>query len=186
MLFVLAYILVVFGVVMSSVCGLMPYSDQEMIPDMFRFVFFIVGIIMSFMGVFLIQGRALKTGVGHLLEYGRPDRIIWFWIQRDGTVKITPAVKEVEGTTYSKELDAIINDFKSYRLFDHSVRFVPEGLGHSVDLDVVLYCTLLRNKYGFANLREARNGKATGRELTAKEMHSFNPAKDFEGYRWED
>jgi len=186
MIFMFAYMLVMFGLIMASLAGLMPASAQEMIPDFFRFILFFVGLILSIMGIMMLQTRANKTGANHLLEFGRPDRIIWFWVQRDGTVKITPAVKEVEGTTYSKDLDAIINDFKSYRLFDHSIRFVPEGLGHSVDLDVVLYCTLLKNKFGFANLREARNGKATQKEITSKEMASFQPGKEFEGYKWDD
>ena len=186
MIFALAYLLVVLGVTIASISGLVPASSQLMVPDTLRFILFFVGTILSVFGMIIIHSRANKTGSVHLLEFGRPDRIIWFWVGRDDTVKITPAMKEVEGTNYSKELDALVSDIKSYRLFDHSVRFVPEGLGHTADLDMVLYCTILKTKYGFANLREARKGKPTGKKLLSKEMISFNPEKDFEGYKWED
>ena len=78
---------------------------------------------------------------------------------------ITPSMREVEGQLYSPELDAQIQDIKSYRLFDHSVRIVPEGIGHSVDLGKCLYAQFLKTKYGFENLREAREG---GKRLFGK------------------
>jgi len=123
---------------------------------MIRMMFFFVGVMISIVGLMMLHGRAYKTGAIHLLNFGKPGTIIWFYVYRDGSIKITPAMREVEGTLYSPELDAQIQDFKSYRLFDHSVRFVPEGIGHAVDLDMVLYSMMLKNKYGYQNIREAR------------------------------
>ena len=158
MMFFLAYMLLFFGVFMSGVIGLLPLQSQFEIPDMFRYVMFIFGMLISFMGLFLIQNRAMKTGVHHLLEPGRPDKIIWFYIYRDDSIKITPSMREVEGQLYNKELDAQIQDMKSYRLFDHPVRFVPEGTGHAVNLGMCLYAQFLKTKFGFSSLREARKG----------------------------
>ena len=188
MIFFMSYMFLIFGIIIASIAGLIPYQSQYMIPDYFRFILFFVGCIISVLGMVLLHGRANKTGAVHLLEYGRPDNILWFFVYRDGTVKITPSLREVEGTLYSKELDALVTDFKSYRLFDHSVRFVPEGLGHSADLDMVLYATLLKTKKGFANLREARKtktGAKPGKIMVSDEMISANPSKDFGGYKWE-
>ena len=188
MIFMLTYMFIIFGLITASLAGLMPYNTQYMIPDYFRFILFFVGCIITFVGIIMLHGRANKTGAIHLLEFGRPDNILWFYVYRDGTMKITPSMREVEGTLYSKELDALITDFKSYRCFDHSVRFVPEGLGHSADLDMVLYATLLKTKKGFANLREARRGKRgakPGKEILSDEMVSLNPRRDFGGTRWE-
>lgn len=128
------------------------------IPVMGKYMLFIMGTIIAFIGLFILQTRAMKTGANHLLEFGRPNNIIWFYVHRDGTIKITPALREIEGQLYSPELDAQIQDYKSYRLFDHSIRFVPEGIGHAADLDMILYVTLLKDKYGFNNIREARKG----------------------------
>lgn len=156
MIFFLVYVFLMFGIIVAGIAGLMPYEMQDAIPDYWRFLLFFMGFLFSFIGIILVQTRATKTGAVHLLEYGRPGTIIWFYVFRDGTMKITPAMREVEGALYSRELDAQINDLKSYKLFDHSIRIVPEGLGHAVNLDMVLYATLVKKKYGYANIKEAR------------------------------
>ena len=152
----MTYMLVMIGVFLAGFLGLLPAGYQGFIPDIFRIAFFMIGMILSFFGVFMTHIRAKKTGAEHLIEPGRPETIIWFYVHRDGTVKITPAVREVENALYSPELDAMVHEMKSYRLFDHSIRFVPEGIGHAVDLDMCLYVSLLKNKFGFQTLREAR------------------------------
>ena len=156
MIFFMCYMLVFFGIFFAGFIGLFPYEMQYMIPMWLRFPFFMIGIIIAMVGLSMVHIRAKKTGAEHLLESGRPGTILWFYVFRDGTVKITPSMREIEGQLYSRELDAQIHDLKSYRLFDHSIRFVPEGIGHAVDLDMVLYATLLRTKYGFSNIEEAR------------------------------
>jgi len=155
-MFQMSYLLAIVGVVLAGIIGLMPAEMQTGIPMMFRFAFFMIGIIITFFGIFMTHMRAKKTGADHLIEPGRPGSIIWFYVHKDGTVKITPAIREVESALYAPELDALVHEMKSYRLFDHSVRFVPEGIGHAVDLDMCLYVSLLKNKFGFQTLREAR------------------------------
>lgn len=156
MIFMFQYIFIFFGLVLAGLIGLLPFQEQFAIPDFLRYIMFGVGFVLCLVGIVLVQGRAKKTGAEHLLEFGRPNRIIWFYVYKDGTIKITPSMREVEGQLYSKELDAQILDFKSYRLFDHSIRIVPEGTGHAVDLGKCLYAMFLRNKHGFINIREAR------------------------------
>jgi len=156
MIFLLGFMLLFFGLFLAGLPGLLPYAEQWIIPDMFRIFFFIIGLILSFFGMMIIHGRAMKTGAIHLLEFGRPNKILWFYVHKDGTITITPAMREVEGQLYSPELDAQIHEMKSYRLFDHSVRIVPEGMGHAVDLGMCLYAKFLKTRYGFENLREAR------------------------------
>ena len=158
MLFMMAYMFIFIGVFLAGLFGLMPIDLQIGIPDVLRMIMFMFGFLLAFVGVFLIQGRALKTGVGHLLEYGNPKKIIWFYVYRDGTIKITPAMRDVEGLLYSKELDAAVQDMKSYRLFDHSIRFVPEAIGHAADLDMCLYAQVLKTKWGFNIIITARDG----------------------------
>ena len=153
MIFALVYMFLFFGVFLAGFVGLLPAGMQGVIPDFFRMILFFMGIMIAFIGVIILQGRASKTGAVHLLDFGRPGKIIWFYAYRDGTIKITPSMREVEGQLYCKELDAQIHDLKSYRLFDHSIRFVPEGIGHAADLDMCLYAGLLKTKFGFSNLR---------------------------------
>lgn len=154
MIFLLVYMFFMGGLMLFAMSMFLPPD----IPAMGKYMLFMMGSIIAFIGIFILQGRAVKTGAGHLLEFGRPNNIIWFYVHRDGTIKITPAIREIEGQLYSRELDAQIQDLKSYRLFDHSVRIVPEGIGHAADLDMCLYVTLLKSKYGFNNIREARKG----------------------------
>jgi len=157
MIFTISYILLLFGLLMAGLIGLLPLPQQFFIPDIFRYVFFLIGCLMAFFGLFMIQGRAIKTGVNHLLEIGKPNRIIWFYVYKDGSIKITPSMRDIESQLYSPELDAQIHEMKSYRLFDHSIRFVPEGIGHAVDLGMCLYAQFLKTRWGFASLRKARD-----------------------------
>jgi hypothetical protein len=146
-------------------------------------LFFFVGIVISFIGLFMLYTRAKKTGAEHLLDFGKPGTAIWFYFYRDGTLKITPSIREIGQTLYSKELDAQINDLKSYKLFDLNIRAVPEGLGHAVDLDMVLYSTLLKNKWGFSSLKEAReSSKGYGKDIISDERMSINPKEDFRSF----
>jgi len=156
LIFALAFIFLIAGVFLCGIVGLMPIQIQMVIPDMFRVVFFFLGGIISAIGLIILRGRAEKTGSIHLLEFGRPGTVNWFYFYKDDTMKITPAIRDVEAQLYSKELDAQITELKSYRLFDHSIRIVPEGVGHAVDLDMVLYSNLFRSKWGFQSIRSAR------------------------------
>lgn len=180
MLFFMAFMMLFFGLTMAGIFSLLPVSMTLGIPLYLKMMFFVVGMIISFIGVFLIFIRADKTGAKHLLETGRPDKILWFYVHRDGTIKITPAVREVEGQLYSPELDAQIQDMRSYRLFDHSVRIVPEGIAHAINLDMCLYAQFLKTKYGYENLREARQSlleklfppkPKTSQELMEPKLH---------------
>lgn len=152
------YILMLLGIVISSICGLMPVSVQLIIPFYFRFLAFMIGALMAFIGIVIVWIRARKTGAAHLIAPGRPGLINWFYIYGDGEVRITPGMRAGEGQLYNPDLDAQIPDVKTYSLCDHKIRFVPEVVGHAVDIDYVLYVNLMDSMYGFENIREARQG----------------------------
>ena len=158
MYFGLLYILFLIGLVIASFCGLMPGSIQLMIPYYFRFLAFMVGAMLGFIGIVMLWIRARKTGAAHLIAPGRPGVINWFYIYKDGEVRLTPGMRAGEGQLYNDDLDAQIPDVKTYSMCDHKVRFVPEVVGHAVDLDYVMYVNLLDSMLGFENLREARKG----------------------------
>jgi len=147
----LMFMLIFMGSMISLIGYFMP-AGYEML-GMF---FWMGGLMVSIMGGFMVWGRAHKTGVYHFLDPARPGDIKWLYAEPDGTVKITASMREVESSLYCKELDALIRDMKSYKLFDHSIRFVPAGVGHAEDLDICLYAHMLKNKWGFGSIREAR------------------------------
>lgn len=146
---VIMIIMVMFGLLISGISGHAPSPPLQII-------FFIGGIMVAFVGMLLLYGRAIKTGAIYLLQSAQPDNMIWFYIQRDGTVKITPAFRRIEGMSESKEMDSIIQDMKAYRIFDHQVRFVPEDLGHSADVKHCVYARVMKNKYGFESIKDGR------------------------------
>lgn len=154
----MTFMMLIFGFILAAVPTMLPINIAASVPPGLRIGFVFFGFMIATIGMMMLWIRAKKTGAEHIINPGRPGNIIWFYVYRDGTIKITPSIREVEGQLYSKELDAQIHDLKSYRLFDHSVRFVPEGIGHAVDLDMILYVTLLKSKYGFNNVMEARKG----------------------------
>lgn len=157
MYFGMLYILFLMGIVIASFCGLMPIDVQFMIPYYFRFLAFMIGSMLGFIGIVILWIRTKKTGACHLITPGRPGLINWIYIYKDDEVRITPGMRAGEGQLYNPELDAQIPDIKTYSLCDHRIRFVPEVVGHAVDLDYVLYANILDSVYGFENLREARN-----------------------------
>ena len=158
MIFGLVLMFMVFGLLLAGLPGLIPGVLQHQIPDFFRLFFIMIGGVIQFIGFVILHGRADKTGCTHLLEFGKPGTINWLYVYKDGEIKITPSMRDVESQLYSKDLDAQIRELKSYRIFDHSIRIVPEGVGHATDLDMVLYANLLRSKWGFQSIRGARKG----------------------------
>jgi len=141
--------MVMLGLILTAMGGFLPNI-------MFQMLFFTIGIILSCIGMFILIIRAYKTGAIHLLGNSTPDKMIWFFIRRDGNVDIMPAIKKTDGMAKSKDGTKVIHDLKSYRLFDWNVRFVAEDIGHSTDIDMVLYTKLLKNKYGFESIKDAR------------------------------
>lgn len=154
MIFFLVYLFMFAGVAIMGMGMMMPAG----LPESLNFMLFTVGVMVLATGIIILHSRALKTGVVHFLDFPRPERVIWLYAHRDGTIKIVPSQRTVEGQLYSPELDARIQDLKSYKIFDHQIRIVPEGIGHAVDLDFILYTTMLESKWGFENLKEARQG----------------------------
>jgi hypothetical protein len=156
MYFGLAFMAIMGGMFLSSFCGLMPLYYQPIIPDYFRFILFIVGVVVAVAGFMLLVIRAKKTGAHHIINPSAPGSVLWFFVYRDGDIRITPSFRTGEGQLYNPELDSQIFDVKTYNLADHKVRIVPEIVGHAVDLDYVMYVDLLNSKYGFENIREVR------------------------------
>lgn len=168
MMFYMTFMMTIFGFLLAAIPSMLPIDLAVRVPSALRVGLVVFGAMIAIIGLLMLWIRAKKTGAEHIINPGRPGTILWFYVYRDGTIKITPSMREVEGQLYSKELDAQIHDLKSYRLFDHSVRFVPEGIGHAVDLDMILYVTLLKTKYGFNNIMEARKGAGILSPLTPK------------------
>jgi hypothetical protein len=134
----------------------MPVDIQFIIPDFFRYLLFVCGIFISFIGVMFLHMRMRKTGIIHFLPPGNPRRIIWLYVRKNGDIDIFPSVRKAEGQLYEKEVDGQVKDIKSYRMHDHPVRIVAESIAHTIDLDYVLYVNLLEDKHGLKSLSSAR------------------------------
>jgi len=150
------------GVLIASLSGLV--RTFMPIPPMFAMICFLFGIILAFVGYMVIFIRINKLGLNWLIAPGRPGTINWFYIYKDGEVRITPSFRVGEGLLYAPQLEATIPDIKTYSLGDHKIRFVPEATGHACDTDIVQYVQVLKSKYGWANLRQARRGIFKGKE----------------------
>lgn len=153
MIFLLQYLLLIFGLVIAGIMGIVP--DTYGIPYMLKIIMFMMGCVIAFVGPLMINGRANKTGVNNLIEPSKPNVINWLYVHKDGSIEITPSIREIEGTLYSPKLDAMIHEYKMYRIHDHTVRLVAEGHGHAADVGLCLYADYLKRK-GFPNLKVAR------------------------------
>ena len=149
MYFGMLFITITIGVFLGSFCGLLPVDLQMGIPNSFRVILFIFGYIIALSGFMLLYGRSRKTGADNLITPSRPGTVLWFFVYRDGEIRITPSIRTGEGQLYNPMLDSQIFDVKTYSIADHKVRIVPEIVGHAVDLDYVMYVDLLKSKFGF-------------------------------------
>lgn len=154
----ISFLMIALGIIFASITGYLPLEMQFMMPMYLKMMLTVVGGIMAFFGFIMLLIRAQKTTAIHLLRPGRPGTILWLYIYKDGTAMFTPSMRSGEAQLYSAEMDSQIIDVKSYRIADHSLRIVPEVVGHAVDLDYVLYTDLLKTKFGFDNLKAARKG----------------------------
>jgi len=152
----IAYMCAIFGCITAGVIGLFGFEMQVFVPDFFRYLFFALGLFIAFAGVMFLHMRLRKTGVIHFVPPGSPKKILWLYVRKNGDIDIFPAVRKAEGQLYAKEVDGQITDVKSYRMHDHPVRIVAEAIGHTLDLDYVLYVNLLEDKHGLKSLSEAR------------------------------
>jgi len=167
MIFFLAITLLIGGFCLAAIPVLIP---QELgIPMFLNFILIIFGLVLALVGQIMLYGRAKKTSAIHLINPPRYGEHLWLYAHRDGSLMFTPGVRNVESQLYSPELDAQIQEFKSYRMYDHSLRIVPEGIGHAVDLGMILYVQLMKNKYGYESIREARE--------EANRIEKLNPMK---------
>lgn len=157
MYFGLLFIALTAGVFLGSFCGMLPVEILQFIPSSFRVIMFVFGYIIALAGFMLLFGRARKTGADNLINPSNPGTVLWFFVYRDGEIRITPSIRTGEGQLYNPMLDSQIFDVKTYSIADHKVRIVPEIVGHAVDLDYVMYVDLLKSKFGFENIKEVRD-----------------------------
>ena len=61
MIFMLVYMFLFFGIFLAGFVGLLPMGMQSVIPDIFRVILFFMGIMIAFIGLIILQGRASKT-----------------------------------------------------------------------------------------------------------------------------
>ena len=169
MIFFLAIMLLMFGFIFAAIPVFLPAEIAAALPTAFSFIFIFIGLTIALIGQLMLFGRAKSTTAIHLLDKPKRNHHLWLYAHRDGSLMFTPGIRNVESQLYSPELDAQIQEFKSYRMFDHSIRIVPEGVGHAVDLGMVLYAQLMKNKYGFENIQEARDA--------ATFLEKLNPIK---------
>lgn len=160
MYFEIMYGSVIGGMIILGLGWLTPLEMQTGIPGFFRLLMFAVGAIFVIIGPILVHIRSINTTTNHIIEPGKPGRINWLYAFKDGELIFSPSMREVGSQLYNEKLDAqIVSDLKSYKMYDHNIRIVPEGMAFSQDLDYVLYVNLLKSKHGYESLKEARDGE---------------------------
>ena len=154
---IMPIMLIVGGVICAGLLDIMPWEYSVIVPDYFKMLLFIVGIIFAFMGYMIYWMRARSTGACWLIEKPRLGHFNALYVFDDGEIRITPAIRAGEAQAYIREVDAQVPVIRTYHIGDHSVLVIPEGVGCAGDLDYALYADLLDSRYGFDNLRAVRD-----------------------------
>jgi len=111
---------------------------------------------MVVMALVFIHMRAVESTLSYLLEDPKRGQVHWLYVYGDRDIRVTPAMRQLEKHSYSKQLDQQIHDFQTYNFAGHKIRIVPEGVGHSVSLGKCLYATHAKRVWGVKSLRELR------------------------------
>jgi len=161
----MSFALILAGAIIASIFCFIPMNQQIafdghnvvlLIPEQFKMIIGIIGIAFAVVGYMMIYLRLRYTNAIYLVRRGRPGQILWFYVYADGEIRITPSIRAGEKQLYNADLDAQVIDVKTYSMADHKIRIVPEIVGHAVDLDYVTYVTIAESKWGWENLKEAR------------------------------
>lgn len=159
MLFAISYMCSIFGGLLAGIAWLLPSYYLDTVHPTLRLLLFVIGFVLIILPTILIHSRALKTTLVHILEPGSPWKINWMYVYKDGEIIFTPSFRAGGKQLYNEALDAqLVADPKAYKIFDHNIRVVPEGLAFSQDLDYVLQAEVYKGRWGFENMRELREG----------------------------
>jgi len=157
MIFFMCYLIMFMGMSFISVLLLLPGEFQAVMPPDLKVIAIVFGAVAMFVPMIYVQLRAVKTTVVHVLEPRKRGTHNWLYASGDSELMFTPGIRDIEKSSYSPELNAQIQEMKSYILGDHIIKVVREGLGHSEDLDMCIYAGVLKSKWGFESLKEARD-----------------------------
>jgi len=153
MLFARSYLFTIIGLLILVLAVFLTYF----IPFIIILIFLMLGIMLIITSIVLLHLRAVNSTLIYLLEDPKRGFINWLYAYGDYDMRVTPARRKLEKHSYSKKLDQQIRDFRTYRLAGHSVRIVPEGVGHSVDLGKCLYATYAKREWNIKSLGELRS-----------------------------
>jgi len=153
MLFARSYMLMLIGVILLAFSAFL----GMIMPFFIIMMFSIIGIIMVILSLVFVHMRAVESTLVYLLEDPKKGQVHWAYVYGDRDIRITPAMRQLEKHSYSKQLDQQIHDFQTYNLAGHKLRIVPEGVGHSVSLGKCLYATHAKRVWNVKSLRELRN-----------------------------
>lgn len=156
MIFGICYLAMFTGLSFMSILLLLPSSYQAVMPPDIKILAIVFGGALLIAPMIYLHLRAKKTTVDHILEPRSRGTHNWLYCTSDDELMFTPGIRDVEKSSYSPEINAQIQDVQSYIMGDHIVKIVKEGLGHGQDLDIAVYASVLKSKWGFESLREAR------------------------------
>lgn len=120
--------------------------------------FSIMGIVVVFISIALIQMRGWDSGLGLLYnpdETARGQKI-WAYIYGDDEIEFLPGIRTSEKMMYCAKNDQQTKVFKSYRCAGKTLYLIPEGVGHSVDLLYCLYATIARDDWKVRGIQSLR------------------------------
>jgi len=153
MLFAKTYVLSIIGLFLIFFGITLSYF----VPFLMVVPLFILGPILIFFSIILIQMRAWNTSLIYLLDPDeKRDEKLWLYIWGDNDIEIIPGIRVGEKQSYNATLDQQAKTFVSYRFCGHTVYLIPDGSAHSVDWRAGLYMQVARDKWNVDSLTKLR------------------------------
>lgn len=153
MFFAKSYLFMFMGLIMCSVA----FMFGMIFPVLILWLpLFIVGALLIFISLARVHMDVLNSTLYNLIEETKPGYVNWIYVYGDGEMIATPAMRKLEMHSYSPKLDQQVREWKTYRFAGHTVRIVPEGIGHSVDLGKCLYVNYHKRVNGIRSIFDLR------------------------------
>lgn len=144
----------------------------------------VFGAIFCVIALARIYMDVKQTTLYELIEEPRPGEVKWLYVYGDRDIIVVPSMRRMQMYSYSQELNQQIKEFATYRFAGHTVRIVPEGIGHSIDLGACLYATHFKQKFGVRSIFDLRKlFRPAVADLPEEKVTSVEKAHDLVGLK---
>jgi len=117
------------------------------------------GVVILAIAPIILLILAKRSSAIHLIDFPKPGQVLWLYVMKGGMAYFVPSVRMAQAFLYSKGRGIVkdVGENSRISIGRHNVRIVLEKVGHTINPYIAQYASRLRRKYGFKDIKQARN-----------------------------